>query len=84
MVQRVGRKARRREAVSGYQKKAGEGLRGNLARMSESHGAIMPDGVFLHGVGEKVGRAGKAGFEGEWRKIGLHIWRRSDDREGTR
>ena len=40
---------------SWLQQKAGEWVRRNLARMSERHRAVMPDGDFLPGVGEKEG-----------------------------
>lgn len=48
-VQRGGEKPAGGRAVNGYYRKQGSAVSGNLARMSEGHGAVMPVGAFLYG-----------------------------------
>lgn len=76
-MQRGGEKPVGGRAVNDYYRKQGSAVSGNLAGMSERYGAVMPCGLFLlgiEGVGEK---AGKAGFGGEWDKIGAQNWTRN-------
>jgi hypothetical protein len=46
-VQRGGEKPAGGRAVNGYYRKQGSAVSGNLARLSESHGAVRPAGAFL-------------------------------------